>query len=129
MIPEAPKDSHEDDALERQLQARLRDTSPSFEKRFEELQRRLRYEESLPWGKRLLSRFATAQAGWALAGGAAFIALVLLLQQRAPQSIMSDGDPAFSEIILLDETLATAQPLFEADSLEVLLLLTQDNEA
>ena len=124
--PKSPDGPVDPEAL---LHSRLRDTTPEFEARFDDLRRRLAREPSRPaWRESLASwlRLRGALAG--LAAAAVVAVLAVMLVSRGPGRLAPTEMAAFGELVVLDDTLREALAITDAETLEALLLIPIDPE-
>jgi hypothetical protein len=107
---------------ERLLRSRLRDTTPEFEARFDDLRRRLAQQPPRSaWRDRLAPWF-----GWrgALAGLAAgTIAVAVLVLPTRPSGLSPSELAGYDELFALDDALRDALPVADAETIEALLLI------
>ncbi|MDD3178829.1 MAG: hypothetical protein PHQ04_00610 [Opitutaceae bacterium] len=105
--------------IDRLLASRFKDTTPEFERRWVDLKRQLRTAPpSRPWfaWPRLAPWFGVAVAG-------AAAVWLLVLQRPAPPAVPTQPSPALAELFAMDEVLARAMPLLDAENRDALLHL------
>jgi hypothetical protein len=110
---------------ERLLRARLCDTTPAFEARFDDLRRRLAQEPAGSSWHRFWNRFS-ARGAWisaASAIAAIVVAVVLWPTRSAIQSLTPAQQATYGHIVELDDALRDARPLTDPELLEALLLM------
>ncbi len=115
---------------ERQLQAGLRSTRPEFERRFEELRRRLANEPArgLGWRRFLF----LPQAAWwrvSVGGLAACLALALAYGTLHRSGVEEERLAEYKELLDLNAALQDALPLTNPENLEVLLEMPMDRRS
>jgi hypothetical protein len=117
------------DGPERLLSARLRETTPAFEARFNELRRRLANEP-----RRASGLFGYGWLSWpAMAGTGAALALAVAIYLGLPRQLQPAGNgltweqaEAYGELTGLDEALRPALPLTDSEMLAALTLLARE---
>jgi hypothetical protein len=116
-FPEAPLEP------ERMLSARLRATTPAFEARFDDLQRRIAGAPAPPpWWRSWFTCRPTRLAAWStLAAGMA--AVLVFVATRPPSALPREDAPSYAELVGLDETLNLALPITDFEVLEALFLI------
>ena len=110
-----------DDELDRLLASRFKDTTPDFEARWIDLKRQLR---TAPPRRRVVPSWAV----WlgAISGGVTVLAILLALHPwrvAAPPPGRTVFSPAFAELFDIDDALAPATTLLDAENREALLHL------
>jgi hypothetical protein len=107
------------------LRARIRDTSPEFEARFDVLRRRLANEPRpsawREWFVRPFSRGALV-----FASAAALVIALFLFRPGADVAAGHTQD--YSELVALDDTLRDAMALIDSETLDILLQMPLDSE-
>lgn len=121
-----PSSSRPDPDPERLLRARLRETTPEFEARFDALHRRLAHEPrpsawfTRPsWLVRPAGRFGLGVTAVAV------LVVAVWLVRPGPDSA-ARAAAAYGDLVVLDDTLHDALPLIDAEIIETLLLMPSD---
>ena len=117
---------HEPTDPERLLRARLRNTTPEFEARFDDLRRRLAQEPAGSSWQRFWNRFS-ARGAWipAATAIAAIVVVVALFwpSRSAVRPLTPAQQAAYGHIVELDDALRDAGLLTDPELLEALLLM------
>ncbi|MCF7688909.1 MAG: hypothetical protein K9M98_15330 [Cephaloticoccus sp.] len=112
----------DEEAINRLLSRRYRDTSPEFEQRWIDLKRELRQHS--PGGS---TWFPSRQwAGWlGMLGAIAAIAFVVHTSRTPVPTTAADMDlsPQLTELLAMDQLLSQATPLLDAENRAALLNL------
>ena len=119
MNPHHPHPPSDDD-IDRLLASQLKDTTPEFERRWVDLKRQLR---TAPPRRSLVP----AWAAWLglFSAGVTLVAIFTVLRPGRPEApaVASVPSPMLAELFVMDEVLARATPLLDAESRDVLLHL------
>jgi hypothetical protein len=107
------------------LRARIRDTSPEFEARFDALRRRLAQEpRPTVWREWFVRPFGRG----ALVFASAVVLVIVLVLFRPGPDVVTGPTQGYDELVVLDETLRDAMPLIDTETLEILLQMPLDSE-
>lgn len=127
-FPDASPSSPDD--TERLLRARIRETTPEFEARFESLRRRLAHEPPRPTWRAWLGAWFRPLSPLTVSLAAAAAALVFVLVLNVTLSRRGELSErelaAFGELVALDDTLRAGLVIADAETLDALLLMPID---
>ena len=117
-----PNPEDRDQYLDTVLSAPLRSTTPGFDRRFDEMRRRLANEKPASLWRRWWSGHEIGGLRVAIAT-AAMVAIVTVLAFRNARSVSPEliDTAAFLELVALEESLSPALALTDPEALEVLL--------
>ncbi len=123
MNPPGPDFPDNPDGTERQLRARLRSTTPEFEARFDELRRQLAHEPRRQPQRIWFYSWFTVRPAWAGAALAACIVALFAYRSTPPKPLPKAEAAAYGELLALNDTLRTALPLTDPETLDAMLEL------
>jgi hypothetical protein len=119
-----PDPNHPDPSVDALLVARVRSTSPGFERRFDDLRRRLAHGPSPRRRPRWLGPLFAHPVLWGAATMAGLVFTLSVVTVSNPRHRPSTAD--FAELLALDERLSDAVAITDPLTLEAVVLFTSE---